>query len=90
MTLNVDFTPCHSCKLINLDLTSGFHQPLWTFMGKLKGVHRAGVLGCSLLARPSRACPRTPVHAAAICVAHDYCAHTGNGGSRLTSNLSAA
>ena len=27
MTLNVDFTPCHSCKLINLDLTSGFHQP---------------------------------------------------------------
>ena len=29
MTLNVDFTPCHSCKLINLDLTSGFHQPLW-------------------------------------------------------------
>ena len=28
MTLNVDFTPCHSCKLINLDLTSGFHQPL--------------------------------------------------------------
>ena len=64
MTLNVDFTPYHSCKLINLDLTSGFHQPLWDRRGGTRtAVHAAdtmaGQWSCrgtirSLHWRPSR------------------------------------
>ena len=47
MTLNVDFTPCHSCKLINLDLTSGFHQPLCDPAGGRAICMRSAPVGAS-------------------------------------------
>ena len=63
MTLNVDFTPCHSCKLINLDLTSGFHQPLchewqvhacsWHSCGWRVGAARAAGGRCTGHHRPT-------------------------------------